>query len=219
MQICQRATLFARFDRRVVRSAPDTVLADTPAILRSNYDSLFDRSRYDRIPALPRRRQRRRCRKELKALEGKWKAVSTEAQGLTLPERQDPAIYVRRRREWQIDRQVRRCRRSGHDHGRSEDAWSGRDSPFRRLDLFHTHRFFSSANTTLPAARSSAACRQSMQTKAIAPSRHRSAAGQGVSRKAVKPRTSLRRPWRIPDGERGPSRRRGHRWGRCKAGR
>jgi hypothetical protein len=44
------------------------------------------------------------------------------------------------------------------------------------LALFQTQRSFSSVKTVLPAARSSSACRQSMHTKAIAPSRHRSAA-------------------------------------------
>src|SRR4051812_39899267 len=44
------------------------------------------------------------------------------------------------------------------------------------LLLFQTHRFFISVNTWRPAARSFSMCRQSMHTKATAPSRAMAAA-------------------------------------------
>src|SRR5262249_62108923 len=60
------------------------------------------------------------------------------------------------------------------------------------LVLFQTQRFLSSEKTCLPAARSSPIWRQSMQMKAIVPSRQRAAAGAKVAtRKRVKD------PWSI----------------------
>ena len=65
---------------------------------------------------------------------------------------------------------------------KTSSCWSGRNSQFRRWTC-STRRGLSSANTILLAAVSSPACRQSMQTKAIGPSRHRSAAGEGLFQK------------------------------------
>src|ERR1700730_9513401 len=60
------------------------------------------------------------------------------------------------------------------------------------LVLFHTHRFLSSAKTCSPAAKSSVMLRQSMQTKAMAPSWQRAAAGVNVStRKRLKEALSI----------------------------
>src|SRR5215207_5714864 len=59
------------------------------------------------------------------------------------------------------------------------------------LFLFQTHRFFSSENTCSPAARSSPRCRQSMHTKAMAPSFDRAAACPSLLRHLASPHGEL----------------------------